>query len=319
MDRFTKVVVESNHDLKPIYGGKGEALYLLSNPKNRIAKMKQLIDGEKYNVFSRYGKFLGAAMIEMPTDIFGAEGKIVSLNALERCGFLVLLGADNGLALVLGSLAVQLKELAKIKLGGLENLDLADIAVLERVDALALLLNLLANDLGCKLAHKLSEIAVGSLLGDDVKGLLADLADLSAGGIGGLAELVLSTLGEGNGEHTEEVAVGGLDVNVRLNERLPLLDERAELVRSHLHAVEVGEAGVARNFLDLELDLAETVIHVLGEIGKVDLENTVLEVVLGVLETLGAVDERLANVAGLEERGSLDVVPVLAGEGPSSQ
>ena len=56
IDSFTEVVVENDADLKQIYGGKGEALYQLANPKKRITKFKQLIDGEKYNVYSRYEK-----------------------------------------------------------------------------------------------------------------------------------------------------------------------------------------------------------------------------------------------------------------------
>jgi hypothetical protein len=94
--------------LKQIFEGKGSALYQLTNPKKRITMFKQLIDGEKYNVYSRYEKsfadkvrwqqiedkameeetllamktflinHLGASVIDMPTDIMGSEGnKIV--------------------------------------------------------------------------------------------------------------------------------------------------------------------------------------------------------------------------------------------------
>lgn len=107
VDRFTEVVVENDTDLRQILGSKGEALYLLSNPKKRITKLKQLIDGEKYNVYSRYEQsfadevrwqqkedaameeevalalknylhsHLGSAVIDMPTDVFGSKGNIV--------------------------------------------------------------------------------------------------------------------------------------------------------------------------------------------------------------------------------------------------
>jgi hypothetical protein len=53
-DNFTKVVVRNDSDLKQLYEGKGEALYQLSNPKVRVTKMKQLIDGEKYHIFTQY-------------------------------------------------------------------------------------------------------------------------------------------------------------------------------------------------------------------------------------------------------------------------
>ena len=38
IDSFTMVVVRNEADLKQIYARKGEALYLLSNPKDRIGQ-----------------------------------------------------------------------------------------------------------------------------------------------------------------------------------------------------------------------------------------------------------------------------------------
>ena len=52
IDSFIAFVVENDADLKAIFEGKGSALYLLSDPKNLFTKFKQLIDGEKYNVYS---------------------------------------------------------------------------------------------------------------------------------------------------------------------------------------------------------------------------------------------------------------------------
>jgi hypothetical protein len=52
LDSFTEVVVETEDDLMQIFEGKCLALYLLSNPKKRVTKVKQLIDGEKYKVNS---------------------------------------------------------------------------------------------------------------------------------------------------------------------------------------------------------------------------------------------------------------------------
>jgi hypothetical protein len=105
IESFTKVTVESDADVKDIIGKKGEALYKISNPNERITKFKQIEDGEKYNVYSRYLKSfsdevrwqqmedkameevslamknyllknLGSSVIEMPTDIMGSDGKI---------------------------------------------------------------------------------------------------------------------------------------------------------------------------------------------------------------------------------------------------
>jgi hypothetical protein len=107
LDSFTEVIVENDVDLKQIFEGKGSALYLLSNPKKRITKFKQLIDGERYNVYSRYKQSfvdkvrwqqmedqameqetylavkrflvsqLGDSVADMPTDILGSDGKTI--------------------------------------------------------------------------------------------------------------------------------------------------------------------------------------------------------------------------------------------------
>lgn len=107
IDSYTEVLVESDADMKEIYESKGSALYLITEPKKRLTKFKQLKDGEKYGVFSRYEQsfadevrwqqkedaameeevaralknylhsHLGSAVIDMPTDVFGSKGNIV--------------------------------------------------------------------------------------------------------------------------------------------------------------------------------------------------------------------------------------------------
>jgi hypothetical protein len=78
---------------------------------------------------------------------------------------------------------------------------------------------------------------------------------------------------------------------------LPLADERAELVGGEVEAVEVGQAVLALDLVDTELDLAESVVLILLEIGERDLEYPALEGVVCVLQTGGAVDEGLADTA----------------------
>ena len=96
---------------------------------------------------------------------------------------------------------------------------------------------------------------------------------------------------------------------------LPLADHGAELVRGHVHAVEVGEAVLALDLIDSQLDLTERVLLVLVQVSERDLEDTALQGIVGVLQTLGAVDEGLTNLANIESGRSLDIIPVLAGEG----
>lgn len=69
-------------------------------------------------------------------------------------------------------------------------------------------------------------------------------------------------LGPFHTHDAEEVAVGRADVNLRLDERLPLLDEGAELVSGEVHPVEVGQHGSALHILAAELHLPVALRHV---------------------------------------------------------
>jgi hypothetical protein len=142
------------------------------------------------------------------------------------------------------------------------------------------LLNLLSNNLRHKLLHQLLQVTRNRLLLNNLKHLLANRANLSRGGIGSLSQLVLSLLGECDGKDTNKVPVGSLDIHVCLNKGLPLFNERSKLVGSEIHAVKVCETVLSGDFLDLQLDLAETVFHVVVEVGEGDFEDTVFEVVL---------------------------------------
>lgn len=210
---------------------------------------------------------------------------------------------------------MELEKFANVVLGGLEDLYLANVAVLEGVDTLGSLLDLSANDLGNELVNELLEIARGSLALDDLEHLRTDLTDLSRLGVGGLLNLVGSALGETNGEETDEVAIGGLDVRVGLDKGLPLANERTKLVRSEVHTVEVGKTVLALNLIDAKLDLSESVLVVLVEIGERKFEDSSLEGVVGVLQTGRSVDEGLTDVTGVEHGRGLEVVPILASEG----
>lgn len=182
-----------------------------------------------------------------------------------------------------------------------ENVIYADLTyVLERVDALSRLLNLAANHLGDDLSGQLLQVAGAGLALDNLGHLLADGTDLGAAGVGGLLDLVRSSLGEGNAEDAEEVVVGGLDGDVALDQGLPLADQRAQLVGGEVEAVEVGQAVAAGDFIDTELDLAEGLVLILLEVCERNLENAALQGVVGVLETRGPVDEGLSDT--VEER-----------------
>lgn len=61
--------------------------------------------------------------------------------------------------------------------------------------------------------------------------------------------------------------------------------------------MEVGQAVLALDLVDAELDLAESVVLVLLEVGQRDLNDAALQSIVGVLETGGTVDQGLANTS----------------------
>ena len=109
--------------------------------------------------------------------------------------------------------------------------------------------------------------------------------------------MVGATLGECDSEETEEVVIGGLDCDVGLDQGLPLADEGAELVGCEVETVEVGQAVLALDLVDTELNLAESVVLILLEICQRNFENSALQGVVGVLETSCSVDKSLSDTA----------------------
>lgn len=178
---------------------------------------------------------------------------------------------------------MELKELGHVELGRFQDLRLSDVHVLERVDASARLLNLSPNRLGHKLLYQLFQVTARRLLSHNLKHLPPDLSNLRRLCIRRLAHLRLPPLREPDREETKEVPVGRLDIDVRLDEGLPFADEGAELVRGKVHAVEVGQAVLALDLVNTELDLAERLLLILVQVAERELDDAALEGVVGVL------------------------------------
>jgi len=125
---------------------------------------------------------------------------------------------------------MELKELINIKLGRLYDLRLADVHVLQGVNAPGGLLDLSANRFGHKLLYELLQVARRRLAAHDLEHFLSDLPNLRRLRVRRLSDLVRAALGECDGEESDEVAIGRLNINVSFDQGLPLADERAELV-----------------------------------------------------------------------------------------
>lgn len=104
------------------------------------------------------------------------------------------------------------------------------------------LLDLTTDRLWDELLNELLELGALGLSSHDLDHLGSDLSDLGRFGVGGLLDLVESTLGESNSEKTENVAIGGSDIDRGLDQGLPFTDNRSELVGGEVHTEERGQA-----------------------------------------------------------------------------
>ena len=171
---------------------------------------------------------------------------------------------------------MQLQQLRHIELGRLQDLRLVDVDVLKGVDAPCSLLDLTADRFRDELLDELLQVAAGRFPGHDLEHLFPDLPDLASLGIGCLADLRWPPLCEAYCEETKEIAVGGFDINMCLDESLPFAHKRPELVRSEVHAMEVCEAILALDFINPQLDLTERVILILVQVAQRNFNNTSL-------------------------------------------
>ena len=204
-----------------------------------------------------------------------------------------------------------------VDLGTLDNLDLANLNVVNWEDLAGFTLDLVVDDLGGEVVQHLTNIALSDLLGEDLNDLPADGLDLRSQCVAGLALLTLNTLGEGDGEDSQSVAVLGTAVAVGLDQGLPLLDQVAELIASGVQTVEAGLGIASFNIVDDETDLAPEVASSLtgSEISLQVLDNASLDGGVDLVHTLRFVSAGEAERLGLEGDGSPKFEPLLPGEG----
>ena len=167
--------------------------------------------------------------------------------------------------------------------------------VLQRIDALRRLLDLSPNHFRNQFAHQLRQRHTRGFSLNNLRHSLPDRTDLRRGSVGGLLDLIGAAFGEGDGEESEEVVVGGLDGDVGFDQGLPFAYQGAKFVRGEVEAVEVGQTVLALDFVAAQLDFAEGVVFVVLEVGEGDFEDAAFEGVVGVLHALGSVDEGLAD------------------------
>lgn len=121
-------------------------------------------------------------------------------------------------------------------------------------------------------------------------------------------------LGESNAEHSDNVSIEGLGLNVSLNKRVPFFDHGASLISGNVHTVEVGVAVKSLDLIDLELKLSPVLgIGRVVAVSKGGGENTTSQTVSRVDETGSLVDWGHGNLSLVKSWGK-DVVPFFLSE-----
>lgn len=112
----------------------------------------------------------------------------------------------------------------------------------------------------------------------DLLHLLLDGLNLGVLGVAGSLDLSPPPGSEAHSKDSDEVSILGFDLDEAFNERLPLLDELADLVSGGGHAVEAGVAVGVLDLLNLKLDVSPPAVLVLVKISKVERVNSALQV-----------------------------------------
>ena len=112
----------------------------------------------------------------------------------------------------------------------------------------------------------------------DLLHLLLDGLGLGVLGVAGGLNLSPPSSSEADSKDSEQEAVLGFDLNERLNEGLPFLNELANLVSGGAHAVEAGIAVRVLDLLDLKLDVSPPHVLVFVKISEIESVHSALQV-----------------------------------------
>merc|ERR1740117_1816633 len=163
----------------------------------------------------------------------------------------------QGSTLIRTGLVVHLHELGNVKLWLLQDLHLPDQTVLQWVDSLALLLDLLSDDLWNELLDQVTQLSLACFFDHHINHLATNLANLCRLCIAIRLHLIGSALCESNHEKTHHVAICGLHICVCLDQGVPFADQGALLISGQRHAMKICEAVAS-------LDLFYAELHFLG-------------------------------------------------------
>jgi len=209
---------------------------------------------------------------------------------------------------------VHLHQFVNIELWLLQCLHFADVAIVKRVNSLARFLDVATHGVGEQFVDHVLQIFGGNLSCNDLDHLLSDGTDLRGLRVRGFLVHVGTSARETDGEDSEQIPVGGFDVTVSFDARLPFLHEGSQLVGGHRHPVKVRHHILPLNVFADQLELSERDL-VLVEISLSHFEDAALETVAGDFCSDRSGDDGLADGSDVEVGRGFHVVPVFSGEG----
>jgi len=133
-------------------------------------------------------------------------------------------------------------------------------------------------------------------------------------GIAGSFDLLSGLLGEGEGEKSETVTIGGFALNKSLDERMPFFNHGAGLISGDIHTVEVGVAIHSFNFVNLEFKLSPGLwLSLVVAVSQGDRDDSSLKTISSHFLTSVFVTWGQSDVSLIETWGKY-VVPLFSGE-----
>jgi len=126
--------------------------------------------------------------------------------------------------------------------------------------------------------------------------------------------LLLGSLSECDTEQSKDESIGGLGLNISLDEGVPFLDHGACLISGNIHSVEVCVAIESLNLINLEFKLSPGLgLGLVVAVSEGDVENTTFQTLRCLLLSCRLVARGECNGSLIKSWGK-DVVPLFLHE-----
>ena len=187
-------------------------------------------------------------------------------------------------------------QFGNIKLWLFEDLDFANVTILDGENRATLLRDLVTDGSRNEFLDQTLEVALGTEFGHVGDHLGTDRSALSGFGVTGGGDLVVLGSREGNAKETDGVSIGSTAIDIGFNDGLLFANERTQLVTGHVHAVEIHQTVVPLDIFDAQSNFTVGQGFVLLKVREGDFNDTALEVIGGNLLSLGLGDQGLSAI-----------------------